>query len=80
MAEGVRDGGRRRWVVERVPELRGYAVEWVSDRETILSSRRRLYRAPPGPLRPPFAPIGAAPHALWRRVAARARRSSDLKR
>ncbi len=68
----------RRWVVERVPHLRGYVVEWVDKNAYLLSRRNELFRA--STLRHPFERLGTIPAPRWKALVARLRTGQRLLR
>ena len=47
------------WIVQEVPELKGYTVEWAEPGNYYLSRQNRLYTSPD--LKPPFAAVAAIP-------------------
>jgi hypothetical protein len=66
------------WVVEPVPELRGYTVEWAGAGNHYLSRRNTLYSS--ATLTPPFTRLGVIPAPAWRRTVARVRLGQRLLR
>ena len=66
------------WIVEEVPELKGYTVEWAEAGNYYLSRRNRLYRS--ADLRPPFDEVASIDAPAWRSLAANFRLAQRLLR
>lgn len=47
------------FVVEDMPQVEGYTIEWVDERGFVLSRRNKIYESPD--LRPPFKPLATFP-------------------
>jgi len=70
--------GGTRWLLEEIPTLRGYTVEWAEPRRLILSRRHRLFLVDGTASAPRL--LGSFPAAAWRRLAARSRIAQRLLR
>jgi hypothetical protein len=66
------------WIVEEVPELKGYTVEWAEEGNYYLSRRNRLYRS--ADLKPPFDEIATIDAPAWKALAAHLRLAQRLLR
>jgi hypothetical protein len=55
------------WTVEKVPELKGYTIEWAEAGNFYLSRRNTLYHSEN--LKPPFKKVGVVDAPLWKRTA-----------
>src|SRR5215207_4667567 len=66
------------WIVEPVPELSGYAVEWAEEGNYLLSRRNVLYRSPD--LKPPFEKIATIASPFWKQLASKSRLAQRLLR
>ncbi len=56
-----------KWIVENVPELRGYAVEWAEAGNFYLSRRNQLFHSES--LKPPFKQIATVAAPFWKQTA-----------
>lgn len=56
-----------KWIVENVPELRGYAVEWAEPGNFYLSRRNQIFHSKN--LKPPFKNIAAIDAPFWKKAA-----------
>jgi len=56
-----------RWLVEPIPELHGYTVEWAEEGNYYLSQRNVLYRSPD--LKPPFEKVATINAPGWKQIA-----------
>jgi len=66
------------WIVEEVPELKGYAVEWAEVGNYYLSRRNRLFHS--ADLKPPFDEIASIDAPVWKSLAANFRLAQRLLR
>jgi hypothetical protein len=66
------------WTVEKVPELRGYTVEWAETGNFYLSRRNVLYHSEN--LKPPFKKIAAISAPFWKQTASSFRLAQRLLR
>ena len=67
-----------KWIVEEVPELKGYTVEWAEAGNYYLSRRDRIFHSTN--LKPPFEEVATVDSASWRALAARFRLGQRLLR
>lgn len=67
-----------KWVVEEVPELKGYTIEWAEPQNFYLSRRNRLFHSTT--LKPPFQHIATINAPLWKEVASNFRLAQRLLR
>ncbi|CAN5484053.1 hypothetical protein BH10ACI2_BH10ACI2_11470 [soil metagenome] len=67
-----------KWIVEQIPELTGYTVEWAEPGRFYLSRRNDIYRSTD--LKPPFEHIAAIDAPLWKRLASNFRLAQRLMR
>jgi len=68
----------KNWVVEKIPELSGYTVEWAEPGKFYLSSRNELFYSPT--LKPPFERIATIDAPFWKRIASNFRIAQRLLR
>jgi hypothetical protein len=66
------------WVVEEIPDLKGYTVEWAENGNYFLSRRNVVYHS--ADLKPPFTKITSIGTEFWRRLAAYPRLGQRLLR
>lgn len=66
------------WIVERVPELEGFAVEWAEPNNFILSRRHLLFHSTRP--QPPFKQIATIDAPLWKQALSRSRLAQRLLR
>ena len=66
------------WIVQEVPELKGYTVEWAEPGNYYLSRRNRLYSS--ADLKPPFAAVATIDAPTWKSLAANSRLAQRLLR
>ncbi len=66
------------WIVEEVPELKGYQVEWAEEGNYYLSRRNRLFHS--SSLIPPFKSIGEIEAPFWKQTASNFRLAQRLLR
>lgn len=64
------------WVIEEIPELRGYVVEWSEPGNYLLSRRNVVYRS--ADLISPFERVAEFPAPLWRKTVAVSRLGQRL--
>ena len=67
-----------KWIVESVPELKGYAVEWAEANNFYLSRRNILFHSEN--LKPPFKKVAAIDAPFWKRTASKVRLAQRLLR
>jgi len=67
-----------KWIVESVPELRGYTVEWAEANNFYLSRRNILFHSEN--LKPPFKKIAAIDAPFWKQAASNLRLAQRLLR
>lgn len=67
-----------RWIVESVPELKGFAVEWAEPDNFILSRRNQLFHSTS--LKPPFKQIAMIDAPSWKQALSRLRLAQRLLR
>jgi hypothetical protein len=67
-----------KWIVESVPELKGFAVEWAEPNNFILSCRNQLFHATR--LQPPFKRIATIDAPFWKQALSRFRPGQRLLR
>ena len=60
-----------KWIVESVPELKGYTVEWAEANNFYLSRRNNLFHSEN--LKPPFKKIAAIDSPFWKQTASNLR-------
>jgi hypothetical protein len=66
------------WIVEEVPELKGYQVEWAEEGNYYLSRRNQLFYS--STLVPPFTPVAVIGAPSWRQAVSRFRFAQRLLR
>jgi hypothetical protein len=66
------------WIVESVPELKGFAVEWSEPHNFILSRRNQLFHSTS--LKPPFKQIATIDAPFWKQAASHFRLAQRLLR
>ena len=66
------------WMVEEVPQLKGYQVEWAEAGNYYLSRRNRLFHS--STLDPPFEPVAVIDAPFWKQAAANFRAAQRLLR
>ncbi|GIU82018.1 MAG: hypothetical protein D6687_01175 [Acidobacteria bacterium] len=59
------------WIIERVPELSGYTVEWAEPGNFYLSRKNELFHSTT--LKPPFEKIAVIDAPLWKQIASKSR-------
>jgi hypothetical protein len=67
-----------KWIVESVPELKGFAVEWAEPNNFILSRRHRLFHSTS--LEPPFTEIATIDAPRWKQALGKFRLAQRLLR
>ena len=67
-----------KWIVEPVPELKGYTVEWAEANNFYLSKQNRLFHS--ADLKPPFKQIAAIDAPFWKQAASNFRLAQRLLR
>lgn len=60
-----------KWIVENVPELNGYAVEWAEPNNFYLSRRNRVFHSTA--LKPPFDSVATINAPFWKNAAGKFR-------
>jgi len=66
------------WIIEEVPQLKGYQVEWAEPGNYYLSRRNRLFHS--STLNPPFEPAALIDAPFWKQAAANLRIAQRLLR
>ncbi|MGB7923192.1 MAG: hypothetical protein WCF57_08105 [Pyrinomonadaceae bacterium] len=66
------------WIVESVPDLKGFAVEWAAPGDFILSRRNQLFHSTS--LKPPFKRIATIDAPSWKEAASKSRLAQRLLR
>ena len=67
-----------KWTVEKIPELRGYTIEWAEKDNFYLSRQNRLFHS--ASLKPPFKQIATIDAPFWKQAASRFRPAQRLLR
>lgn len=66
------------WIVEQIPELTGYTVEWAESGNYYLSRRNQIFHS--ADLKPPFRSIGTVDAPFWKTLASNVRLAQRLLR